>query len=561
MRRMARLTAGLAVGVLLGGLGIVQAEQASALPPATPNFSGVPLEGYDTTPPPDNCDTARPGVVAFKDLVLAAYRSTSSSGITRACGSGIHSDHHAGRAWDWHVSSTSQAAIAQEMITWLTATVNGATDMRVRRMGIRYIIWNNRIWQTRTRRWSTYTYPGKSAPCPTQGTVTQCHRDHMHFSFGTRGAEKQSSWWTRTATPTPPVPPAPAPVVPPQQQSTFRADIDGNGQEDAVAVYDYGGDSTGIWVWYSHGTTTELRREWASDEGAWVADRSKFFAGDFNSDGRTDIGALYDYGGSTTGLWTWLSTGTGFAQPHRVWMSNAGSWSAPRSTPIAGDFTGDGLVDVGVEYDYGSRQTGLYVFPSRGADFGPAARWWLSAAGAYDATLSKPLAEDFDGDGRTDFGAFYDYGGATTGIWTWRSTGTGLAAPVRTWISNTGAYDAKRSSPVTGDFDGDGRADLATFYDYGNRTLGIWTWRSTGPAFAAPARVYIGAAGAWSWPNSHHSASDVNGDGKTDLLSLYDYDSSTAGLWTWTSTGSTFTPNRTWLSNPGSWEYSLSHLF
>ncbi|MYV69484.1 CHAP domain-containing protein, partial [Streptomyces sp. SID2131] len=63
------------------------------------------------------------------------------------------------------------------------------------------------------------------------------------------------------------------------------------------------------------------------------------FHADFNGDGKADVGVLYDYGRNAdglyqTGLWTYLSTGSGFANPVKAWDSvgsGFGSWNWDRS--------------------------------------------------------------------------------------------------------------------------------------------------------------------------------------------------------------------------------------
>ena len=64
-----------------------------------------PLAGYQ---PQTTCSpTAKPGVANFAARLLAAYPSTRSLGIVRACSVGGRSEHKEGRAFDWGVSANT----------------------------------------------------------------------------------------------------------------------------------------------------------------------------------------------------------------------------------------------------------------------------------------------------------------------------------------------------------------------------------------------------------------------------------------------------------------------
>jgi hypothetical protein len=92
-----------------------------------------------------------------------------------------------------------------------------------------------------------------------------------------------------------------------------------------------------------------------------------------------------------------------------------------------------------------------------GGGFAAPTKVWESAS--WDATRTKPVAGDFNGDGRDDIGAFYDYTGSSTAVWAWSAKSSGgFNAPTRMWDSTT--WDATRTKPVSGDFNGDGRDDI-----------------------------------------------------------------------------------------------------
>ena len=152
--------------------------------PKTPGF-GAPVDAYASYVGQSTCDpTAKPGVVAFRDMVLATYPCTTSGGITRACSIGGTSEHKEGRAWDWMIQVGNPAADA--FLGWLLKTdAQGNTHAMARRLGIMYIVWNKQMWRA---------YKASSGWLPYTGSNP--HTDHVHFSFSWAGAKKQTTFWT-----------------------------------------------------------------------------------------------------------------------------------------------------------------------------------------------------------------------------------------------------------------------------------------------------------------------------------------------------------------------------
>ncbi len=179
--------AGLAsTGALLIGPSVPAAEAA----PPSPPLSG-PVEDYSRQAKHECLaeEPHRKGVWGLRSLLLEAYPGTTSGAIWAKCGTHSEtSDHHAGRAFDWTV--IDHEAQAEQAVDWLLATVDGTPHMRARRMGLYYIIWDDRIWSASKREWAPYL------DCDEPGQdETACHRDHVHFSFGEDGADGRTSWW------------------------------------------------------------------------------------------------------------------------------------------------------------------------------------------------------------------------------------------------------------------------------------------------------------------------------------------------------------------------------
>lgn len=140
--------------------------------------------GYD---PQSTCSMkAKPGTKAVLDLLRKSWGG-GSSGISRHCSVGGTSEHKEGRALDWRMDmkSKSQRSRVSKALSWITAN-NGEV---ARRLGIMYVIWNQRIW-------STY-YPELGwRKMANRGSYTANHKNHVHISLTWDGAMKQTSWWT-----------------------------------------------------------------------------------------------------------------------------------------------------------------------------------------------------------------------------------------------------------------------------------------------------------------------------------------------------------------------------
>ncbi len=155
---------------------------------------------------------------------------------------------------------------------------------------------------------------------------------------------------------------------------------------------------------------------------------------------------------------------------------------------VANDFDGDGRSDIGCYFPPGGAWNG----------FNSAAGFWQAQFG-YAGTL--PFTGDFDGDGRGDIGV-YD---PEIGNWYRFNSGNGF------WLTQFGQAG---TLPVVGDFDGDGRDDFGYYQPDG----GIWNILTSREGFR---RAQFGFAGTLP------VVGDFDGDGTSDLGVYY----APAGSW------------------------------
>lgn len=156
----------------------------------------MPVESYAPYQPQRTCARKdKPGTVALGRWLVA--RGGVYGGTLRSCGSGGQSEHKDGRAFDWMLDArdADDRAVADAFLVEAFADDElGDTDALARRMGIMYVIWNDRMYAA----WDGFE-PKKylSSGCRTRRTcsVTLRHRDHMHISLSKAGARARTSWY------------------------------------------------------------------------------------------------------------------------------------------------------------------------------------------------------------------------------------------------------------------------------------------------------------------------------------------------------------------------------
>jgi hypothetical protein len=180
-------------------------------------------------------------------------------------------------------------------------------------------------------------------------------------------------------------------------RATFVAgDVNGDGIGDGIVLYDLGNARSRLLVYLSDGVRARQTTAWTSRTGALARSRARIAVGDVDRDGLDDVLGLYDRGRGSAVLYRFTSTGTKFRQS-TVWSARRG-YSCVGAQLAAGDATGDGRDDAIVLYRSTSSSSRLDVFVAGSSKFARKTFW----RGRYSASRARLAAGDVDSDGDCD---------------------------------------------------------------------------------------------------------------------------------------------------------------
>jgi len=288
----------------------------------------------------------------------------------------------------------------------------------------------------------------------------------------------------------------------------------GNGELDlAVANYDQTRDTGTIQIFLGNGDgtfsagTTYGGSNTPNNIGAISiipTDISpiSIVAGDFPGDGKLDL-AVANYNDGTVTVLTGAGNGTFSSYASYYSSGSSTSTSSPRALAVA-DFNGDGKLDLAVaNYGNGVGAPGTVgILLNQGNGTFPDTATTYSTGGENPRSIA---VGDFNGDGEPDI-AVANYTSGTVGILLNQGKGT---FPATATTYGTGGSDPR--GIVVGDFTGDGNADLAVTNN-GSDDVGILLGNGSG-GFSAATTF---STGSGSEPFGL-AVGDFTGDGKPDL--------------------------------------------
>lgn len=348
---------------------------------------------------------------------------------------------------------------------------------------------------------------------------------------------------------------------------TVAGDFKGVGRTQIASLFDLNEDlGLRIQVLDRTGTTDAFTAEqWTLwGPGSFDTSRAKAAATDVDSDGKTDIVVLYDDAagikdGASVRLLVFRSTGTSFQYLGAWWQSNGYAYSRVAAM-LAGDFSAAGRNGLLLVYQYDAFQMRIHYFESDGRQlvFNGNGGVYDSGVGQYDTGRAKFAIGRFTRtSGFDQMASIYQYPNWRIRIHVFDPSPAGLV-PVNGWDglydSGEGQYEVARMKVAAADVDGDGKTDLASLYPYpdGSTRVQLFSGASGLRPVNGSAGVGYTAPGKLTWANSALLAGDWNADKKTDLATLEARSDGTTHVATLKSNGATVAfVGDTWVTPAG----------
>ncbi len=213
--------------------------------------------------------------------------------------------------------------------------------------------------------------------------------------------------------------------------------------------------------------------------------------------------------------------------PRAWWAGSRASSDVLTGHPVAmavADVNGDGRADVALfSDDPTTGDLAIDVLISDGASLDAPIRWWT---GPHVGTLESVLAGDFDGDGRADIAlvtsdaaAGTTDGRRTLSVDVLLGDGAGVFSDPHPWFEDA-APVAASTRVLAGDWNRDGRDDLMMIRASGPSGMTATALLSDGASFEP--KIFRTSTTGFRLDAAKLTVSDVNGDGRADVVALYD---------------------------------------
>jgi RHS repeat-associated protein len=275
---------------------------------------------------------------------------------------------------------------------------------------------------------------------------------------------------------------------------------------------------------------------------------SRDLFGDVNGDGRPDVITIWSDGHAYVRMNVFDGTKFSFSTSSNLWGSGFGE----RHEVKLGDFNGDGKIDL-IQF---SSNDNAYVSLSTGESFVAQPNFVAYGTDAYQ----RSQIADVNGDGKSDIVRFQNPDIQNDGdveVWLANDTGTGFLDK-QWWSYSGGGYD----KAILADVNGDSRMDLIYHEPDHPEGDSIFVELSDGTHFRSSPEDRIDVSSLNLGSHASIQTGDFNGDGRADLV-IFDRDNTpwdptyyVNHAYFWLSTGRGPNDNQPMLSRASELDYT-----
>lgn len=279
-------------------------------------------------------------------------------------------------------------------------------------------------------------------------------------------------------------------------------------------AFNYGSRALSIYV-FETSPTIRMRRLYLSGANSWNLSRSKFLAADFDGDGLSDIGSVYDWGRGSIGIFLFNSSRN--FSPVRVWKSPQGMWDTSKLLFAAVDVGADGKSDVFAVTGLSNRKIRAYVF-KRSNGYKPQAVYESANGFSYPEDLFF-FSGDIDGDKKDDalLGKYYHNGDFQLYSLTEANRFRLKQSTLRLKLN----VKKENSILLSGRVDGDAKDDIFLINERSGRKIQIYVFKSS--SNYTPTLMYTSPLKSFYFDKLKFVVGDFDGDGFSDIVTQYNY--------------------------------------
>ncbi|MBP6356206.1 MAG: polysaccharide deacetylase family protein [Paludibacter sp.] len=250
-----------------------------------------------------------------------------------------------------------------------------------------------------------------------------------------------------------------------------------------------------------------------------------------------DIHAIYTNVEGTQSSVLFKNTGSNFSVDDYCFLIQKDENGQLHSNlTVSGDFNGDCVQETALFYDYAYVPNGkpkfygskIIIYGQQDQYISPVGVWFSSLKTDFDfSSISFASAGDFNSDGRSDIALFWSKPNVESHkIIVLISNGSGFEDPKEYYLTEKNEFNFERIKfAVSGDFVGDEKTDLAVFYDYyGNAAetnQRIFIFECKTDSFGSPKTVFTATKASYNFNLCKTAISgDFNGDGMDDIACI-----------------------------------------